>query len=157
MKYYFVSSSSADGILSEILYSAPTSLHNTKVMEWDTEVHPRTVTIKSPEEGVDDLVIDLFEYAIPNFGKYGHDEPNDSSFYLEVTDEIQLDEAKNNQIDIFRFARNKKLSDSDWTQLPNSPLTDEKKNEWNTYRGLLRNLPTSVTNPWIIDWPTQPS
>ena len=78
-------------------------------------------------------------------------------FQLEVTDEIALDEAKNNQMDIFRLARNKKLSDSDWTQSPDSPLTDEKKAAWATYRGLLRNLPPSVTNPWIIDWPTQPS
>jgi len=157
MKYYFIFNSSSDGILSEILYSHPTSLYNKKVMEWDTEVHPRTITIESLEEGVDDAVIDLFEYAIPNFGKYGQAEPDTTPFYLEVTDEIPLDEAKNNQIDIFRLARNKKLSDSDWTQSSDSPLTDEKKAAWATYRGLLRNLPTSVTNPWIIDWPTQPS
>lgn len=157
MKYYFIFNSSSDGILSEILYSHPTSSYNTKVMEWDTEVHPRTVTIESLEEGVDDAVIDLFEHAIPNFGRYGHSEPDTTPFYLEVTDEILLDEAKNNQMDLFRLARNKKLSDSDWTQSSDSPLTDENKAAWATYRGLLRNLPTSVTNPWIIDWPTQPS
>tara|TARA_R100000030_G_scaffold100899_1_gene95217 strand:- start:3055 stop:3528 length:474 start_codon:yes stop_codon:yes gene_type:complete len=157
MKYYFVFNTDADGLLSEVLYSAPTSLNDQRFMEWDTEVHPRTLTIESLEEGVDDVVIDRFEHAIPNFGKYDGIEPGPKSFFLDTGDEEALEEAKNNQMDLFRLARNKKLSDSDWTQSPDSPLTDEKKTEWATYRGLLRNLPPSVTNPWIIDWPTQPS
>ena len=37
--------------------------------------------------------------------------------------------------------RNRRLQDSDWTQMPDSPLTDTKKTEWATYRQALRDLP----------------
>ncbi len=47
------------------------------------------------------------------------------------------------------------LFDSDWTQLPDSPLTDSKKAEWATYRQALRDLPSSNTTP--IDWPLPPA
>jgi hypothetical protein len=54
-----------------------------------------------------------------------------------------------------RSNRNKLLSSSDWTQTPDNPLTDTKKQEWITYRQALRDLPstTDVLNPV---WPTQP-
>jgi len=37
--------------------------------------------------------------------------------------------------------RNNRLTASDWTQMPDSPLSDEKKAEWATYRQALRDLP----------------
>lgn len=40
-----------------------------------------------------------------------------------------------------RENRNRLLAMSDWTQLPDSPLTDEKKVEWLTYRQALRDFP----------------
>ena len=36
--------------------------------------------------------------------------------------------------------RNNKLIASDWTQMPDSPLSAEKKAEWATYRQALRDL-----------------
>ena len=33
-----------------------------------------------------------------------------------------------------RFKRDNLLTECDWTQSPDSPLTDEKKTEWATYR-----------------------
>ena len=53
-----------------------------------------------------------------------------------------------------RTPRNVLLAESDWTQLPDSPLTDAKKTEWATYRQALRDLPASTDDP--IVWPTQP-
>ena len=157
MKYYFVFNTETE-LLESVLYSHPERLFNQRVLEWDTDVYPRTVTIESPEEGVDDAVVDSFENAFPNFAQYSSDIPRESVFTIfDSFSEEDITTAKNNQMDLFRLARNKKLSDSDWTQSPDSPLTTEKKTEWATYRGLLRNLPPSVTNPWIIDWPTQPS
>lgn len=56
--------------------------------------------------------------------------------------------------------RNQKLIDSDWTQLPDSPLTAEKKTEWATYRQALRDLPGQQADPYNPDnftgWPTKP-
>ncbi len=59
-----------------------------------------------------------------------------------------------------RRNRNLLLTESDWTQVADSPLTDSKKAEWVTYRQTLRDLPSaqsSVTDIDNITWPTEPS
>jgi hypothetical protein len=60
-----------------------------------------------------------------------------------------------------RLQRDYKLGMSDWTQAVDSPLSDEKKAEWRTYRQSLRdimaNLPTDLDDPENVVWPTQPS
>ena len=53
--------------------------------------------------------------------------------------------------------RNALLVDSDWTQMPDSPLTDAKKAEWATYRQALRDLPETTTDYSNVTFPTQPS
>ena len=42
------------------------------------------------------------------------------------------------------------LSQSDWTQLPDSPLSDSKKTEWKTYRQSLRDI-IKTASPKIIE------
>ena len=51
------------------------------------------------------------------------------------------------------------LSASDWTQFPDSPLTNEKKSEWATYRQALRDIPATYSDADSLDaiiWPIQP-
>ncbi len=65
-----------------------------------------------------------------------------------------------------RAERDRLLLESDWTQGADSPLTDEKKKEWATYRQSLRDMTkTYSTVPldkkgymdWsAITWPTKP-
>jgi len=57
-----------------------------------------------------------------------------------------------------RATRNELLAASDWTQFNDSPLTDEAKTSWGTYRTALRNLPTHKNWPSLedADWPTKP-
>jgi len=65
----------------------------------------------------------------------------------------------------FRQVRNAKLSRCDWTQQPDSPLSDSKKEEWKVYRQKLRDLTKTVTpkfkenSPRIdeSEFPTEPS
>ena len=67
----------------------------------------------------------------------------------------------------FRCLRNRKLAKCDWTQAPDSPLSDEKKKEWENYRQALRDLPSKSTpklksNGVMFDYdsvtfPTKPS
>lgn len=45
-----------------------------------------------------------------------------------------------------RGARDSRLATSDWTQVPDAPLTDAKKLEWRTYRQALRDLPSQYSN-----------
>ena len=55
-----------------------------------------------------------------------------------------------------RATRNQLLSDSDWTQMADSALTDEAKALWVTHRTALRNLPAHENWPNLedADWPT---
>lgn len=58
--------------------------------------------------------------------------------------------------EIIRRQRNDLLAASDWTQSPDSPLSDAKKQEWATYRQQLRDLPATA-DPRNPTWPTKPT
>ena len=57
-----------------------------------------------------------------------------------------------------RTTRNKLLADSDWTQMNDSPLTNEAKTAWATYRQELRDLSDLDAWPNLdnADWPVAP-
>lgn len=76
-----------------------------------------------------------------------------------INGEIVEGEITNPTEDIARGMRNGLLAGSDWTQLPNAPLTEEKKLEWENYRQQLRDLfnSFSYTNIEDVVWPSQPS
>ena len=59
-----------------------------------------------------------------------------------------------------RAKRDRLLTECDWTQSPDSPLTDAKKTEWATYRTSLRNLTNGLTTVEQVNnvtWPTKPN
>lgn len=71
---------------------------------------------------------------------------------IETTQEINtIIKARNLRID-----RASALSQCDWTQMPDAPLTSEQKQAWLEYRQALRDLPTQAGFPWDISWPTKP-
>ena len=67
-----------------------------------------------------------------------------------------------------RGHRNMLLTNSDWTVMPDSPLSDSKQTEWKTYRQSLRDI-TKTASPKMrtdmsnmiditsVTWPTKPS
>ena len=55
-----------------------------------------------------------------------------------------------------RAERDKKLTDTDWTQIPNNALSDESKTAWATYRQSLRDITADSGFPHSITWPDQP-
>lgn len=60
----------------------------------------------------------------------------------------------------FRGRRNHLLYQSDYTQVPDSPLSDTKKAEWATYRQALRDLPQNYPDITSLDevvWPEMPT
>lgn len=57
---------------------------------------------------------------------------------------------------VVRAERDAKLAASDWTQLPDVPLTTEERDQWVVYRQELRNV-TSQPDPFNIVWPTPPA
>lgn len=62
------------------------------------------------------------------------------------------------KLELIRQERNNRLSECDWTQLADSPLTLEKRQEWAQYRQKLRDLfqleNLDVNN---VPWPIKPS
>jgi len=52
-----------------------------------------------------------------------------------------------------RGFRNRLLSESDWTQLSDSPL---EKILWANYRTELRNIPQNFATPEDVIWPSKP-
>lgn len=79
------------------------------------------------------MIIDLESHLAP--------EDNENTYYIEV----------------MRIRRDELLYRSDWTQMPDSPLTDAKKTEWATYRQQLRDFPAGWTPADTADFPDTPS
>lgn len=58
--------------------------------------------------------------------------------------------------------RNKLLFESDWTQMPDSPLSEAKKDEWKIYRQTLRDITklhrekSIKSMEHLIEWPEKP-
>ena len=98
--------------------------------------------------------------------KTNNDIVTGQSFVIEGTEVVQYEQIRpktqdeiNQEInqlwENIRNERNQLLLECDWTQLSDSPLTAEKKTEWQTYRQELRDI-TNQSDPKNIIWPTKP-
>ena len=94
---------------------------------------------------------------------------NDEILRREEAERIrqELIEASRDYWAVLKEIRNYKLSQCDWTQLPNAPLTAEQVTLWAEYRQDLRDLPEVITDPKPMvlafesgeihpDWPVPP-
>lgn len=126
----------------------------------DIEFKPETpFSSKPPNERISELgqwerLIDIY---------------NEEIVRREEAERIRLEllEASRDYWEELREIRNYKLSECDWTQLPNAPLTDEQVILWAEYRQELRDLPELITDPKPLiaaiesgeihpDWPVPP-
>ena len=69
----------------------------------------------------------------------------------------EIDYRLENQWFIIRETRNELLTECDWTQIADAPLTEEQKTAWRTYRQALRDLPANTEDPKNPVWPTAPT
>lgn len=68
-----------------------------------------------------------------------------------------VDYDESNIDEIIRGIRGALLDRSDWTQLPDSPLTDAERAEWATYRQALRDITeTYADNLLEVEFPDAP-
>ena len=81
------------------------------------------------------------------------DAPNDYSRFDHDTKQWVKRQTDEQRWDMVRFVRYKKLESSDWTQLPDVPIST--KEAWATYRQALRDI-TTQADPFNITWPTPP-
>ncbi len=70
-----------------------------------------------------------------------------------VEEKVETDKRKAAEV---RFMRNRKLTDTDWTQLDDTPLDNVAKSAWANYRQALRDVPEQDGFPFNVNWPAQP-
>lgn len=83
------------------------------------------------------------------------EKPSTSCFWNDTT----FSWVENSQLKEVEIKRNRYmlLSSSDWTQLPNNPLSIEKQTAWANYRQELRDITTQSGYPFDVVWPTKPN
>ena len=84
------------------------------------------------------------------------EEENQFNSFSGDTEAMKLERRINEQV---RIHRDQLLKDSDWTQISDNGLSEEKKTEWQTYRQQLRDLPDGISTKEDIKnlvYPTKP-
>jgi len=71
--------------------------------------------------------------------------------------DIPLEEIRKMQWAAIRTQRDRLISLTDWTQTLDSPLSDDKKAEFVTYRQALRDIPQNGDDPDAVVWPEKPT
>lgn len=102
----------------------------------------------------------IFDRAINlEFGEIGPYEKPEDKMSPELKEKIEVMK-KERPLTIkkrnIREQRNQILTLTDWTQVPDSPITDDIKQQWKTYRQLLREVPQQKNFPDYVDWPDAP-
>lgn len=94
------------------------------------------------------LVYEIDSLTTAVYNQFGDLQPEDTPVtQYSITPEMALR--------LVREERTKRLLESDWTQLPDSPLTPAQKSLWAVYRQALRDLPENVV--WnVTKWPNTP-
>jgi hypothetical protein len=128
--------------------------HHIKIPNWDFIAYPSPV-FKFTEDRLTEAFVIGNLGTLKGMSKSIHAvEPGGD--LVEVNPEFpELIEIEAN---ITRSKRNTLLMESDWTQAADTPLTDDVKALWATYRTNLRDLSGNNNWPFLedADWPTKP-
>lgn len=79
-------------------------------------------------------------------------DPGSDEISLQVNASVQ----NTIRMEALRIQRDAKLKQSDWTQMPDSPLSVGVKNAWAAYRQELRDMPENIEDLANPMWPTEP-
>jgi len=85
-----------------------------------------------------------------NSGEFGEVTFPPSNYQTHPKTQLQLEE-------IERANRDTLLSNSDWSQTNDAPVSPEMKTRWATYRQQLREVPAQPGFPYEINWPVKPA
>lgn len=138
--------------------SASGTLLPTGATEFDSNIHRYYITDESAS--IDDWITTKYVKLNDLTTWYTRDLCPDYEYYDWNTTSYTWVENMTKVWETIRSQRTQLLSNSDWTQVTDSPLTAEKKAEWATYRQALRDLPTtqsSISSMSDLTWPTAPS
>ena len=124
----------------------PTNIH---ALQWYDTFGEIEYNDGTPNEIIEELGI--YEQALETF---------DAEKQRRLREQLAEEELIEASRDYWKELRNKRdflLSQSDWTQGNDSPLTLQKKEEWKVYRQALRDAPSNTIDPKRPVWPLSPS
>lgn len=58
---------------------------------------------------------------------------------------------------LVREERDRRITLTDYTQMPDSPFTESKRAQFGVYRQALRDIPQTFVAPDKVDWPVPPT
>ncbi len=70
---------------------------------------------------------------------------------------LDYEEWKTDSWSRVRNHRDVLIKETDWTQMSDAPLSDDKKSEFLAYRKALRDLPQTPVDPDGVVWPEKPT
>ncbi|GCF89267.1 tail fiber assembly protein [Shewanella sp. M-Br] len=73
-----------------------------------------------------------------------------------MENQTPIDVIKNGHWKENKMIRDRLLRETDFTQMPDSPLSIEKAEEFKIYRQALRDLPQMFDDPLAVVWPVKP-
>jgi len=138
--------------IQEDLSWIPSNIH---AVQWNGESGHIEYKDETPNELINDLGI--YEQAIDTY--------NNEKQRIEdqKINDAKEAEAARDYWEELRILRNQRLTESDWTQVADAPLTEEHKDAWKNYRQALRDLPKNITDPKVLvnnssdsGWPIEP-
>ena len=130
----------------------------TAAATWDTIVGIATTCAQSGKENTDFFNVGVSWVSTTDLTV--DDELINAGAFQQSINSINYT-SENNKLGLanLREQRDKLLKDSDWTQLSDNGLSEEKKTEWQTYRQQLRDLPSGISTKEDIKnlvYPTKP-
>ena len=155
MRITIIPSDKTIGIDGDFLLSIQQDIswvpENIHAVQWYNTWGEVEYTDSSPNERIEELGI--YQQAVIDF----------NNELKRIEDERIAIEASRDYWEELRYLRNQRLTQSDWTQVYDAPLTELQKTAWQTYRQQLRDLPENITEPkpLVLDsnypsWPTVP-
>jgi hypothetical protein len=72
-------------------------------------------------------------------------------------DQAQIDNENAQKAADVRAQRDRLLMACDWTQLIDSPFSNDTNGVWQAYRQALRDVPAQAGFPWNVTWPEAPN
>lgn len=121
---------------------------------WEEGMYTKEV---SPSMSTQELLTDFY-WDFENSALVSYPTPRPGAYFYWENN--QWERYDNEYLKALKASRTQKLVASDWTQMPDSPLTLEQKVEWATYRQALRDLPDNLTGNEVsvedAPWPVAP-
>jgi hypothetical protein len=81
------------------------------------------------------------------------DQPDNTVWNWDLKQWVKSTDIASSEVEVKRKLL---LEQSDWTQIPNNPLTAEQQQAWAVYRQELRDVTSQSGYPFNVIWPTPP-